>query len=41
MDVTDQTSIDKAVKHIQAAEGKLDILVNKYVPQGYSSLQAA
>ncbi|KAF8904230.1 short-chain dehydrogenase [Mucidula mucida] len=28
MDVTDQTSIDKAVKHIQAAEGKLDILVN-------------
>ncbi|KAF8904228.1 NAD-P-binding protein [Mucidula mucida] len=27
MDVTDQTSIDNAVKHIQATEGRLDILV--------------
>ncbi|KAF8912554.1 hypothetical protein CPB85DRAFT_1220192 [Mucidula mucida] len=28
MDVADQTSIDNAVKHIEAAEGRLDILVN-------------
>ncbi|KAF9010338.1 NAD(P)-binding protein [Hymenopellis radicata] len=28
MDVTDQTSIDNAVKHLEAAEGRLDILVN-------------
>lgn len=31
MDVADQTSIDNAVKHIEAAEGRLDILVNWYV----------
>ncbi|KAF9021199.1 short-chain dehydrogenase [Hymenopellis radicata] len=28
MDVTDQTSIDKAVKHIEATDSRLDILVN-------------
>lgn len=31
MDVTDQTSIDQAVKHIQATEGRLNILVNNYI----------
>ncbi len=31
MDVTDQASIDQAAKHIQTTDGRLDILVNKYV----------
>ncbi len=30
MDVADQASIDAVTKHMQAADGRLDILVNKY-----------
>lgn len=31
MDVTDKASILKVVEHISKADGKLDVLVNKYV----------
>lgn len=31
MDVTDKESILKVVEHIKKADGKLDVLVNKYV----------
>ncbi len=30
MDVTDQASVNAATEHIQAADGRLDNLVNKY-----------
>jgi NAD(P)-dependent dehydrogenase (short-subunit alcohol dehydrogenase family) len=30
MDVTDKASIRRAVSHVEAKDGKLDILVNKY-----------
>ncbi len=31
MDVTDEDSIKTGVKHIEGSDGKLDILVNKFV----------
>ena len=32
MDVTDKASIENAVGFVSKTDGKLDILVNKYVP---------